>query len=58
MDTSGGQVSLQREEHLQPRKTQNTGAFKYDFANVKNDSKMEPASSKKNASKMNKMAPK
>ena len=57
VDTSGGQVSLQREEHLQPRKTQNTGAFKYDFVNAKNDSKMEPASSK-NASKMIKMASK
>ena len=41
----------------QPRKTQNTCAFKYDFENVKNDSKMEPTSSK-NGSKMRKMAPK
>ena len=41
----------------QPRKTQNTCAFKYDFENVKNDSKMEPTSSQ-NGSKMSKMAPK
>ena len=57
MDTSGGQVSLQREEHLQPRKTQSKRAFKYDFENVKNDSKMEPTSSK-NGSKISKMASK
>ena len=43
------------EEHLQPRKMQNTCA--YDFESDKNDPKMEPRSSK-NGSKMNKMAPK